>query len=288
MSATIVSTKTMNSISVSGAKETPAQHTAYTNSYLRSLGQSLTSRSDNSVVLALTFVTSFVYFFLLICFTDLFLIPQYHSTTMTDYIILNLYLASAFQASFLNLAYHVCKTHSRTKALQWGNINLFGMVSYLVVSAVSLLYYGFYDNVFYFKLLTILTFLLNLAMMVCINLKDATQHHHLHSYRYMMAVFIAVLIALPLSVSYYQFGVDKIQTKIDLPLLLIEIVVYILSGLLYMNRVPEKLGLSRQAGVTLYYALVIAASFIHFKVLLNSFVMMRVGLNKPTLINFDD
>lgn len=291
MSTTTVSTKTMNNLTVSGSysssKRGLESHN-YTNSYTQSLRLSLSTKSENSAVLGLTAVTAFVYFFLLICFTDLFLIPQYHSTTMTDYIILNLYLASAFQASFLNMVYHICKTHSETKSVQWGNINLFGMVSYLVVSTISLLYYGFYDNVFYFKLLTILTFMLNLVMMVMINLKETTQHHHLHSYRYMMIAFISVLIALPLSVSYWQFGVDKIQSKIDLPLLLIEIVVYIIGGLLYMNKVPERLGLSRSTGVTLYYAVVIGASFIHFKVLLNSFVMMRVGLNKPTLINFDD
>ncbi|SMN21885.1 similar to Saccharomyces cerevisiae YDR492W IZH1 Membrane protein involved in zinc ion homeostasis, member of the four-protein IZH family [Maudiozyma saulgeensis] len=257
----------------------------YTNSYLKSLQRSLTVRTDDTIVLCLTALTSFVYFFLLISFTDLYLIPKYHSTTMTDYIILNLYLASAFQASFLNWIYHMFKSHSSKKATQWKNINLYGMVTYLVSSAISLLYYGFYDNVFYFKLLTISTFLLNLIMVILINLHD--DKHQTQSYRLLLAIFITVLIVMPLSVSYWQFGIQKIQTKIDFPLLLIEIIGYIISGVLYINRVPERLGLSRSCVTAGYYTVIIITSFIHFKVLLNSFVMMRIGLNKPTLINFD-
>ncbi|CAB4256605.1 similar to Saccharomyces cerevisiae YDR492W IZH1 Membrane protein involved in zinc ion homeostasis, member of the four-protein IZH family [Maudiozyma barnettii] len=259
--------------------------TQYTNSYLKSLQRSLTIRTDDTIVICLTALAAVVYFFLLISFTDLYLIPKYHSTTMTDYIILNLYLASAFQASFLNWIYHMFKSHSSLKATQWKNINLYGMVTYLVSSAISLLYYGFYDNVFYFKLLTIMTFLLNLIMVILINLHD--DKHQTQSYRLFLVIFITILIVMPLSVSYWQFGLQKIQSKIDLPLLLMEIIGYIISGILYINRIPEKLGLSRSFTITGYYTVIIITSFIHFKVLLNSFVMMRIGLNKPTLINFD-
>lgn len=258
----------------------------YTNSYLKSLRRCLLTYTDETIILCLTSVTSFIYFFLLISFTDLYLIPKYHSTTMTDYIIINFYLACSFQASFLNFLYHIFKTHSETEKQKWQIINLYGMVTYLVISSISLLYYGFYDNVFYFKLLTILTFSLNLIMIILINLFNNKQDNN-KVYRILMISFITILIILPLSVSYWQFGLKKIAEKIDLSLLFIEILCYIVSGFFYINKIPQKLGFSSNFTTICYYIIIILTSFIHFKILLNSFIMMRIGINKPTLINFD-
>lgn len=260
----------------------------YTNSYFKSLARSLTSYTDDTLILSVTIASSVVYFFLLIFFTDVYLIPKYHSTTMTDYIILNLYLASAFQVTFLNSLYHVFKAHSLSKSIKWSNINQFGTINYLISSTISLLYYGFYDNVFYFKLLTVLTFILNIIMVIVINLKETDRTHYFGSSRLTFITFITVLILLPLSLAYWKFGPEKIKTKIDLNMLTFEIGCYIISGILYTYKVPKLMGISESRAINMFYLILVFASFLHFKVLLNSFVMMRIGIKKPTLINFND
>lgn len=257
-----------------------------TNSYLKCFN-SLIYWNNQSINIYLNMFASIVYLFMLIFFTDAFLIPSFPSTTMTDYIIMNLFLATAFQTAIYNTAYHCFKIHSLSQAGLWGKINNLGIINHLTCSTITLLYYSFYDNVFYFKLLTLFTFLLTLCMTTVI-LTDTFTQSKAHLLRGpIFLLFGSMLTFLPLSIGIVKFGTNQVAKRIDLDYLTIELVLYFIAAMMYTFKLPERFNLPYYFNsYNLFHICFILASFCHLKLLINSFILMRTGINKPTLVSF--
>lgn len=260
-----------------------------TNSY-RGCLKALTIWNNQSFNIYINAFTTILFFLLLLLFADVYLIPIYPSTTMTDYIVINLFMATAFQSSFFNATANCFRTHSETQAKLWSKISNLGIIFHLTTCAVTILYYSYYDNVFYFKLLTIFTFVTAILMTLII-LTDFFDHPRFLSQRGLLFImFGAFLTFAPLSLGVMKFGKDKVIKRIDLNMLSVEVGLYLLSALFYILKLPERfITISHKyqlSSSNFFYICFFMATICHLNLLINSFVMMRTGEKKPTLVSF--
>ena len=260
-----------------------------TNSY-RECFKALTVWNNQSFNISFNIATSILFFLLLMLFADVYLIPNYPSTTMTDYIVINLFLATAFQSSFFNATASCFRIHSFTQSRLWGKISNLGLIYHLTTCTISILYYCYYDNVFYFKLLTIFTFMSAIIMTLIILTDFFDRPKYLNHRGLLFVTFGAFLTLAPLSLGMMKFGKNKVVKRIDLNILSIEIGLYLLSALFYIMKLPERfIVISHKYQLTsqnFFYICFSLATLCHLNLLISSFVMMRSGDHKPTLVSF--
>lgn len=252
--------------------------------------KALTIWNNQSFNIFINIFSSFLFFILLMLFADVYLIPNYPSTTMTDYIVINLFLATAFQSSFFNATASCFRTHSLAQSKLWSKIANLGIIYHLTTCAVTILYYCYYDNVFYFKLLTIFTFI-SAIIMTLIILTDFFDHPNLLHHRGLLfIIFGAFLTFAPLSLGILKFGKDKVIKRIDLNMLSVEVGLYLLSALFVILKLPERfipISSKYQLHSQNYsYICFLLATLCHLNLLIGSFVLMRSGEHQPTLISF--
>lgn len=260
-----------------------------TNSY-RGCIKALTIWNNQSFNISFNVVSSILYFLLLMLFADVYLIPNYPSTTMTDYIVINLFLGTAFQSSFFNATASCFKIHSLAQSRLWSKISNLGLIYHLTTCTISILYYCYYDNVFYFKLLTTFTFM-SAIIMTLIILTDFFAHpKYLHHIGLLFLTFGTFLTLVPLSLGIMKFGKDKVIKRIDPNALSMEIVLYLLSALFHIMKLPErfifvsfKYQLTSQNFFYIFFSMAILC---HLNLLISSFVIMRSEDYKPTLVSF--
>ena len=260
-----------------------------TNSY-RGCIKAITIWNNQSFNIYFNIAISIIYFLLLMLFTDVYLIPNYPSTTMTDYIVINLFLATTFQSSFFNATECCFRIHSLAQSRLWKKISHLGLTYQLTTCTISILYYCYYDNVFYFKLLTTFTFMSTIIMTLII-LTDCFGHPNYLNHRGLLFVtFEAFSTLIPLYLGVVKFGKDKVIKRIDPNALSMEIVLYLLSALFHIMKLPErfifvsfKYQLTSQNFFYIFFSLAILC---HLNLLISSFVIMRSGDYKPTLVSF--
>lgn len=258
-----------------------------TNSYWSCIS-AIRSWNNQTLNIVINILTTLFYLQLLLFYTDLVLIPRFPTTTMTDYILLNIFFATGLQYSLVHALFQWFRIHSLEQYLMWGKMANLTIIYHLTSSTITLLYYCYYDNVFYFKLLSILTFTFMLLMCLA-TMTNFFQRTILLRHRgILFIVFGLCLVFTPLTFGVIIFGWDKVSKRINLNLLSVEISLYFLGALLYVIRAPERFF----ANVKIYsfnicYILIILASLIHWEIILQSFKVMRLGLDSSTLINFN-
>ncbi|CCF57139.1 hypothetical protein KAFR_0C01460 [Kazachstania africana CBS 2517] len=132
-------------------KQIPSAGTITVKNNTENRSETLSGTQNHGLMYVNTAFT-ILYLFLLVFFTDVYLISRYKSVmTMTDYIIINVYIAICLKFSILNLLKKEKKIMKNLNNLQ-------------IISIVSLLYYIYYDNIFYFKVLSLLIFCINLLI----------------------------------------------------------------------------------------------------------------------------
>lgn len=116
------------------------------------------SSRNESLVALIYLLGSMLSFCLLIFFTDFYLIPLFPTTTtMTDYIVFNFYLLNVFVFCMVHFIYHFVKNISLQQHLEhWQKFSYLSNINLLISSQITILYYLFYDYVFFFKIFTLL------------------------------------------------------------------------------------------------------------------------------------
>lgn len=257
-----------------------------TNSYWLCL-HAIRSWNNQTVNILINIAAAIVYLQLLLFYTDLILIPSFPTTTMTDYILLNIFFATGLQYSLVHAFFQWFRNHSLEQYLMWGKMANLTIIYHLTSSTTTLLYYCYYDNVFYFKLLSIITFTFMIIMCLA-TITNFFQTTILLRHRgILFIVFGLSLVLTPLTFGIFIFGLEKVNHRINLNLLTVEILLYFTSAILYVVKVPERfLHSTKIYSFNICYILMILASFIHWEIILQSFKVMRLGLDSSTLVSF--
>ncbi|KAL3229797.1 ADIPOR-like receptor IZH1 [Nakaseomyces bracarensis] len=204
--------------------------------YWSCLGK-LTHLNNDTVSIYMNGVCTLASLFKLVFYTDMTLVPQNPSTTMTDYIVINLFfMATTMYFGTMTLG-QLLKGHSEYQCKLWNQVKQLALVVLVSCSIVTLMYYAFFDHVFLFKMFVIWTVMwMSIACIVIIN----DQYRRVQK---LACVIISGMmsISLPIAVSIVKFGLFDSYKKQRVPFqyLTWEITLYSLSALLQLTRLPE-------------------------------------------------
>ncbi|SCU94171.1 LAME_0F06414g1_1 [Lachancea meyersii CBS 8951] len=233
-------------------------------------------------------VPSVTYLGLLLFFTDFVLIPQLPSTSMSDYIMINFYLLGAFLCLMCSTFFHCMKQHSETHSDIWSKVDYMGIIFLISCSIVSLLYYGFYDYLLYFKVFTIAVVVLG-SLCATFVLNDRFNAKSWRMFRAAFFVMFGFSGIVPIMTGLIKFGVEESSQRVQLRFVFWEAIFYIAGAVVYGFRLPEAflpgkfdyLGHSHQ----LFHVLVVLGSICHFRALIGSYFFMHTGISSSSLLN---
>ncbi|KAH7585001.1 hypothetical protein J7295_02862 [Nakaseomyces glabratus] len=266
----------------------------YTNATYLGCLQKLVKFNNDSISLYMNLVCGLISGVMLLFYTDVRLIPSHPSTTMTDYIIINLFLMATTTYFATMTLGQLLKGHSEYQGKLWNQAKQLALVLLLTCSIVTLLYYAFFDHVFLFKLFVIWTCLLmSITSIVIIN----DQYKRVQKLS-CVVIFGVLSISLPIAVSIIKFGLFDSYKKQRIPFQVLtwEIVLYSLSAMLQLTRLPELtlstlgdsfwivdyLGNSDQVSqlVTIF------AIIVHFNTIIFAYEVVHASIHVPPMISF--
>lgn len=266
----------------------------YTNATYLGCLQKLVKFNNDSISIYMNLVCGLISGVMLLFYTDVRLIPSHPSTTMTDYIIINLFLMVTTTYFATMTLGQLLKGHSEYQGKLWNQAKQLALVLLLTCSIVTLLYYAFFDHVFLFKLFVIWTCLLmSITSIVIIN----DQYKRVQKLS-CVVIFGVLSISLPIAVSIIKFGLFDSYKKQRIPFQVLtwEIVLYSLSAMLQLTRLPELtlstlgdsfwivdyLGNSDQVSqlVTIF------AIIVHFNTIIFAYEVVHASIHVPPMISF--
>lgn len=266
----------------------------YTNATYLGCLQKLVKFNNDSISIYMNLVCGLISGVMLLFYTDVRLIPSHPSTTMTDYIIISLFLMATTTYFATMTLGQLLKGHSEYQGKLWNQAKQLALVLLLTCSIVTLLYYAFFDHVFLFKLFVIWTCLLmSITSIVIIN----DQYKRVQKLS-CVVIFGVLSISLPIAVSIIKFGLFDSYKKQRIPFQVLtwEIVLYSLSAMLQLTRLPELtlstlgdsfwivdyLGNSDQVSqlVTIF------AIIVHFNTIIFAYEVVHASIHVPPMISF--
>ncbi|SCU99860.1 LAMI_0G01310g1_1 [Lachancea mirantina] len=242
--------------------------------------KSLTYFHNESVNIYTHLIPSATYLVLLMFFTDVILIPHFPTTTMSDYIMINFYLLGAFVCLMCSTCFHCLKQHSEAHSNIWSKVDYMGIIVQISCSTVSLLYYGYHDHLFYFKVFTIITVVLGSCCSAFV-LNDRFNAKNWRICRAAFFVCFAFSGIVPVLAGIAKFGLAESLQRVQVKYVTLEALFYLSGALVYGFRIPETfapgkfdfVGHSHQ----IFHVLVVAGSICHFRAVMGSYFFMHTG-----------
>lgn len=257
-----------------------------TNSMLGCL-KSLSYWNNESINIYTHLISAMTYFVLLLFFTEILLIPSFPSTTMTDYIIINFYLLGAFICLMCSSCFHCFKQHSGPHSDAWSKVDYMGIIGLISCSLISLLYYGYFDHVFYFKLFSVITVILASGCSVFV-LSDRFNTKNMRPLRASFFIMFAFSALLPIITGFFKFGLAEVFQRVQLRFVGWEALFYLSGAIIYGYRIPETIapgkfdffGSSHQ----IFHVLVVIGSLFHLRAVMGSYMFMHSHINAPAIL----
>lgn len=196
------------------------------------------------------------------------------TTTSADHAVATLFLAGAATCLAASSTFHCAKCHSPGVASFGNKLDYLGIVALVVSSTVSVLYYGFHDNTPYFLSSCTLTVGLG-SLCALVSLRERFRTREWRPYRAGLFVAFGLSAVFPMIAAIRRYGIKEAATRVQLPWVGLEGVLYIGGAGLYGARFPEKwapgkfdmLGHSHQW----FHILVVLAALCHWRALLLSY-----------------
>ncbi|KAL6944683.1 hypothetical protein ACO0RG_001428 [Hanseniaspora osmophila] len=262
-----------------------------TNSFTKCL-HSLGVFHNESVNIYTHLLPSVTYFVMLIIFTDLILeqqILKYIKANPAqlimdsiDYIMINFYLVGAFLCLFCSSFFHTFKQHSKKYSDMCSKADYMGIIILITCSIISLLYYGFHDHLFIFKIFTIITSVMGSVCSVFV-LHDKFNSKNFKVLRASFFVLFGFSGMIPILFGIFKFGIQESLRRVQLFYVILEAFFYIGGAIIYGFRIPECffpgrfdfLGHSHQ----IFHVMVVMGSLCHFRAVIGSFVLAHAGIH---------
>ncbi|SCU81802.1 LAMI_0B07734g1_1 [Lachancea mirantina] len=217
-------------------------------------------------------------FFLLTMLFNEYLLTHFRTTGLIDIIMIDLFLLGGFTCLMMSSTFHCLKCHSIEVATFGNKLDYLGIVALIVSSMVSILYYGFFDNLPYFLTFSSLTISFGIAC-ATVSLSDRFRTREWRPYRAMLFVAFGLSALIPIIAGAFRYGVKETWVRIQVKWVIFEGVFYILGAFLYGVRFPERVapgkfdiwGHSHQ----LFHVLVVVAACCHFRALLGAYALVH-------------
>lgn len=220
-------------------------------------------------------------FLAVLLFFDKFAVTKFETTTLVDYIMIDLFFFGAFTCLTLSSIFHCLKNHSLSVATFGNKLDYLGIVVLVVTSMVSIMYYGFYETPFLFYFFSCLTCSFGLACAI-VSLKERFRTTEWRAYRAAMFVAFGLSAVLPIVTGVFYYGLSEIYLRIQVKWVLLGGIFYIIGAVLYGARFPERCapgkfdiwGHSHQ----LFHVLVVIAALCHLNGLMKSYNLVHLKM----------
>ncbi|KTB12245.1 Palmitoyltransferase PFA4 [Nakaseomyces glabratus] len=136
-------------------------------------------------------------------FFNKYVVPTYSTTTMIDYLIIDIFFLGAFSCLILSSTFHCLKSHSLRVAVFGNKLDYLGIVFLIVASMVSILYYGFHGNPWFFGIFSLITMTFGAACAV-VSLKDTFRSREWRPYRAALFVIFGLSAVLPILAGLFK------------------------------------------------------------------------------------
>ncbi|CCD22870.1 PAQR-type receptor NDAI_0A07160 [Naumovozyma dairenensis CBS 421] len=254
-----------------------------TNSFIHCF-QSLFYLNNETINIYTHLIPSIIY--LIVSLTFIFInfiaIPKFPTTSVIDYIVINIFILGAFTCLLLSSCFHCLKQHSFKQCTLWSKLDYIGIIILISCSIIPILYFGYFDRLSYFKFFTILTFSFAIVCsIIVLNEKfDLPSYRPLRAGLFMLFSFTGLI---PMITGFYIFGYKGVMERISLNFVLLEAIFYIIGTLLYGFRIPETFkpgnfdmfGSSHQ----IFHIFVVLGSICHFGAVIKSYCLMHHLIN---------
>ncbi|CCK72977.1 PAQR-type receptor KNAG_0M01240 [Huiozyma naganishii CBS 8797] len=223
--------------------------------------------------------------FFSVLFLNKYCVKSFETTSLVDYLFIDLFFLGAFTCLILSSTFHCFKSHSLKVATFGNKLDYLGIVVLIVTSMISILYYGFYDSSVMFYFFSFVTLSFGTACGV-VSLKDHFRSREWRPYRAGLFVAFGLSAILPILSGMFAYGIEEAFHRIQIKWIILEGVFYILGAFLYGIRFPEKgspgkydiWGHSHQV----FHILVVVAALCHLKGLMVSYELVHKGLSSAT------
>ena len=253
-----------------------------TNSFTKCI-QSLFYFNNESVNIYSHLIPSIAYLCLSLFLIDTFLIPRFPTTGTSDYIFINVFLIGAFFCMLCSGCFHCLKQHSEKYSNFWSKLDYLGIIILIACSMISLVYFGYFDHLQYFKFFFGLTCVLAIICSIVV----MNEKFNVAKYRPLRATFFATFGMsgiIPLATGFYIFGFHGVLQRINLTFVLWEALFYIVGATLYGFRIPESLSPGRfdliGSSHQMFHFLVVAGSVCHLKAVIESYRLVHSNFKK--------
>lgn len=234
-------------------------------------------------------VPGVTYLLMLMFLTDFILIPKFPSSTMTDYIIINFFLLGAFVCLMCSSCFHCLKQHSEEHSDIWSKVDYMGIIVLISCSMVSVLYYGFHDHLFHFKIFTVVTVILGSCCAAFV-LNDRFNSKNFRVFRASFFVSFGFSGLVPIIFGLVKFGISESVHRVQLKYVGLEAVFYIGGAVFYGFRIPENFGPGKFDLVghshQIFHVMVVLGSLCHLRAVVGSYIFMHTGVNYPGFLVF--
>ncbi|AMD20149.1 HCL002Cp [Eremothecium sinecaudum] len=224
--------------------------------------------------------------FLFIFIFDKYFVHKFATTSLMDYIMLDIFFLGAFSCLALSSTYHCLKSHSLQVALIGNKLDYLGIVLLISSSMISIYYFGFFDNKSMFYGFSGITLLFGILCAI-VSLKSKFRSREWRPYRAGIFVAFGLSAVFPILTGFGYYGIVQTTNRIQLKWILFEALFYIFGAFLYGIRFPEMLapgsfdiwGHSHQ----LFHVMVVFGALCHLKALLLCYNFVHSSITFPFL-----
>lgn len=224
-------------------------------------------------------IPSVIYMALGIFLLDKLCIKVFPSTTLYDYIFINIFLLGCGTCLLFSGCFHCLKQHSERQSILWSKIDYIGIVLLISCSMISVIYYGYFDHPdIMLSFITMVVVLGIICSLVVTN--DIFNQQHWKPVRATFFVSFALSGLVPMIFGIVKFGYLEVLNRICLKFIWLETLFYLLGAIVYGCKLPESLlmpgtvdllGNSHQ----MFHCMVVLGSICHCKAVFESYNLLH-------------
>lgn len=249
-----------------------------TNSFKRCF-KSLFYFHNESINVYSHLIPSFIYIVMAIFCFDKLCIKVFPSTSLYDYIFINVFLLGCATCLMFSGCFHCLKQHSEAQSILWSKIDYLGIIVLISCSMISVIYYGYFDHPdMMWSFITMVLVLGTICSLVVTN--DTFNQQHWKPVRATFFILFALSGLIPMIFGIIKFGYLEVLNRICLKFIWLETIFYLLGAVIYGCKLPESillpgtvdlLGNSHQ----MFHLMVVIGSICHCKAIIESYNLLH-------------
>lgn len=244
--------------------------------------QSLLYWNNETINIYTHLIPALFYLTISVTLINYVVVPHFPTTSIMDYFVINVFLMGAFVCLILSSCFHCLKQHSSRQCTLWSKLDYMGIIILISCSLIPMIYFGYFDHLYYVNFFIILTFSFATLCSICV-LNEKFNVPHYRPFRAIVFMLFSFSGFIPILTGFYLFGFHGVFERVALKFVAWEALFYITGATLYGFRIPECfkpgdfdfLGSSHQ----IFHILVVLGSICHFRAVIKSYILMHSSMN---------